>query len=300
VFRLWQGTVYVSESLFPLGAFVDQHIHRRGKIGAGGSVATSTWDVARQIGCSTLYTAGIDLGFPGNSTHCRGSFFEERLFRQGTRLAPAEQGLTSYLHSGSPYHAPATGGGTVVTDQRMEVYRDWFTEQVRQHPEITTAVLAPGGVYVTGLELAKPFDTDRKNVPEKAHVTATPPRQANITPANPVDISQYIREFVQLLILQLNTLAGTMEEGLRCATTLLSQEDIRPQDLAQLDQFDQALMNTEHRELVGFLAEEALSNALSKNVSTPREGVEQAIAVYRALHNAVLYHRELLNRYRLK
>lgn len=292
VFRLWQGPIYVSESLFPLGAFVDQHINRRGKIGAGGSVATTAWDVARQLGCTTVYTAGVDLGFPRNHTHCQGSFFEERLFRRGKRLEPAEQGLTNYLHSGSPYLTPATGGGSVITDQRMEVYRAWFAEQARLHREVTTGILAPGGARIEGHDLVD-------SPPVVPVSTPFPPWRSTTRRKAPPDHPRRIEDFVRRLLAQLHDLAQITEEGLQCATTLLSQEEIRPADLAQLDQYDHTLLGTEQRELVGFLAEEALSSAIDTRVSTPREGVEQAATVYRALHSAVIYHQELLARYQM-
>ncbi|MFW6363842.1 MAG: motility associated factor glycosyltransferase family protein, partial [Spirochaeta sp.] len=78
IFTELHGPFLLGESLFPLGRMLEQHLGTRGKLGAGGSVATSAFEVLRLLGCRKLFTIGLDLGFPESRTHCSGSFFEER------------------------------------------------------------------------------------------------------------------------------------------------------------------------------------------------------------------------------
>ena len=155
-FRLWRGPVLVSASLFPLGMFFDTRLGRARKLGAGGSVATSAWDLARLLGAREIALAGVDLGFPDNLTHCTDSFFENRLRYRATRLEPAEHGMTRYLQSADPQWVPAVGGGTVMSDRRMAVYRSWFAEQGHRFPDITTVLLSPVSSEIPGVSLETP------------------------------------------------------------------------------------------------------------------------------------------------
>jgi hypothetical protein len=90
--------IYFVSSFFPLGTYIEQLIGKRGLIGAGGSVATTAWDLCRYLGCSSIYMAGLDLGFPGKRTHARGAFFEESMHGRSTRFYTSEQMNFDYLN----------------------------------------------------------------------------------------------------------------------------------------------------------------------------------------------------------
>ncbi len=90
VFRMVNGVRYFGGSLFPLGKRIEREIGSYGKLGAGGSVATSAWDLARILGCSPICMAGLDLSFPKNQTHYKGSFFEERAISECARYMQVE------------------------------------------------------------------------------------------------------------------------------------------------------------------------------------------------------------------
>ncbi|HOX18810.1 MAG TPA: DUF115 domain-containing protein, partial [Spirochaetales bacterium] len=87
-FRLSARAFALCSSLYPLGRFLeDGSGDAKGRLGAGGSVATGAWDFARVLGCAPVYFAGLDLAFPRMRTHARASRFEQKALNAGRRLA---------------------------------------------------------------------------------------------------------------------------------------------------------------------------------------------------------------------
>ncbi|MFW5814000.1 MAG: motility associated factor glycosyltransferase family protein [Spirochaetota bacterium] len=154
VFRSFDPPWYFCSSVFPLGHAFERVGGRFGSLGAGGSVSTTAWDLARWLGSDAVYAAGLDLGFPDARTHCRGSYFEELALRLADRLRPAEQVVFRYLAGANPAPVPANDGGTVLSDRRMAVYRTWFASQLQSTHAPPTAVLTRGGADIPGMRLA--------------------------------------------------------------------------------------------------------------------------------------------------
>ena len=138
-------------SFFPIGELLEKVTGPKGRVGAGGSVATSAWDLARLTGARPLYLAGLDLGYPGRRTHARGAFFEERAHALSGRLSPAEHRGFLALTDAGLIPVASTGGGTALTDRRMLLYRWWFENQLKQHPG-SSFTLSAEGARIAGLE----------------------------------------------------------------------------------------------------------------------------------------------------
>lgn len=146
--------IFLSSGSLPLGRFVEGRVDAKGRLGAGGSVATTAWDFARIIGAGPLWFAGLDLGFPGLKTHFRGALFEERSLAESGRLRPAETLSVRALRDGLPYYAPAADGGSVLTDKRLSLYASWFAGRFEQYPQARPRSLSPGGLAIPGMERA--------------------------------------------------------------------------------------------------------------------------------------------------
>jgi hypothetical protein len=145
-------------SLFPLGRFIEDRVDPKGRLGAGGSVATTAWDFARLLGSRNIWIAGLDLAYPEQKTHFRGALFEERFHAESTRRAPAETWSVRALRDGQPFKAARGGspGGQVLTDRRLSLYAAWFENRFRRFPEIRNYRLFPQGLVMAGLEDASP------------------------------------------------------------------------------------------------------------------------------------------------
>ena len=156
VFRSLRLPTFLASSIFPLGQHLEGLVGAKGALGAGGSVATSAWDFARLAGSAPIFMAGMDLGFPGLRTHARGTFFEELRPVLSGRLEPAEELAYRYLREAGLYPCPANGGGSTLSDRRMEVYRGWFETQMRLHPAVETRNLSREGTRIAGMPYQEP------------------------------------------------------------------------------------------------------------------------------------------------
>jgi len=142
---------FLCGSLFPLGEFIEKQVDPKGRLGAGGSVATTAWDFARSLGADEIWIAGLDLAFPGLKTHFRGARFEERSNSESCRFNPAEKWITLVLRGGLPFKALSADGGSVLTDRRLSLYAAWFENNFRQYPHVKNFNLFQDGLAVTGL-----------------------------------------------------------------------------------------------------------------------------------------------------
>ncbi len=149
-----EAPFFLCSSLFPLGEILESAVGEKGKLGAGGSVATSAWDLARLLGARPLYVAGLDLGFPGMRTHCRGVFAEEMSLAASGRLAPVEGSSFRSIRDIGLFPSRSTAGGVTFTDRRMLLYKWWFENQMRMQPALSCFTLSADGIAVEGIPLA--------------------------------------------------------------------------------------------------------------------------------------------------
>lgn len=281
--RLWQGPVVVSASLFPLGNFIDRQFGRTLKLGAGGSVATSAWDLARMLGSRDIGMIGVDLGFPDNLTHCANSFFENRLRQHAHRLAPAEHGMTRYLHGASPRPVPSASGGTVLSDRRMDVYRSWFSEQNRRHPSIRTTLLSPRGSAIDGCDFKEP----RHWIEGHPRTKNLSSRLAPYWAAQRTKTPSRARTVLEALRAQIQAVEDVVNAGLRLCDELGASA---APELERLDEIDARLTSTESRDVAGFLATDALEQEIGTRPKSVSEAIEQARSIYSALADSCRYH----------
>jgi hypothetical protein len=142
---------FLCASLFPLGGFIEDRLDPKGKLGAGGSVATTAWDFARILGTASIWIAGLDLAFPGFKTHFKGALFEERALAESTRFNPTETRSLRALQDGKPFWAPAAAGGSVLTDRRLSLYAAWFENHFKDAPALSNYRLSEEGLAIPGL-----------------------------------------------------------------------------------------------------------------------------------------------------
>jgi len=152
VLRLPFKNIFLCGSLFPLGMFIEKQVDPKGRLGAGGSVATTAWDFARVLGGSEIWIAGLDLAYPNLKTHFRGARFEERANSLSGRFNPAETWVVRALRDGLPFKARSARGEQVLTDRRLSLYAAWFENQFRQYPQVKNFGLFRDGLEISGLQ----------------------------------------------------------------------------------------------------------------------------------------------------
>jgi hypothetical protein len=154
VLRLPFKNKFLCGSLFPLGEYIEKLVDPKGRLGAGGSVATTAWDFARSLGTREIWIAGLDLAFPELKTHFKGARFEELSNTNSSRFNPIENWVTRALRDGFPFKAKSSTGADILTDRRLSLYAAWFENQFRQHPEVQNYSLSRDALAISGIQAA--------------------------------------------------------------------------------------------------------------------------------------------------
>lgn len=296
VFRSLNLPVFFGGSIFPLGKFLEGYTGIRGKLGAGGSVATSAWDILRRAGCSEIFCAGLDLGFPGLRTHFRGSRFEHFQLSSGHRLGPAEGAAYHALRDADPFYTENYAGGQTLTDRRLIIYRGWFEGQFKTHPDPPTFTLSRGGVKLEGMRYRPPGQLE--NYPGRrreidAALSSVVNSEYPETPSG-----EHLLRGVEDLILALSHLEDLAGRGLREAETAgekhLRGEDIKA-ELQTLDDIDRRILSSGSKDIAGFLMQDFISRVSSSGETAGgASALDDSADMYRRLEEAASYHRRLL------
>jgi hypothetical protein len=276
-------------SFFPIGEALEQVTGPRGRVGAGGSVATSAWDLARLTGARPLYLAGLDLGYPGRRTHARGAYFEELAHAQSGRLGPAEQQGYLALTDAGLIPVAATAGGTTLTDRRMILYKWWFENQLKQHPGLSFT-LSAAGTRIEGLEhrpLAGLLELPvlRPAIQERLARLQRPAPQADPA-AGPA-----ARRLLEALARDLHALESLARRGLQ-----LVGSPPAGGAAAELEEVDRQILGLASRQVAGFLFQPLIRKALAGASGSYREALELSAELYRELADSAGYQAELILR----
>ncbi len=284
VFRLCNNaTLIFTASFFPLGQYFDPP--NREKIGAGGSVASSAWDLARLLGSQEIYLAGLDLSFPGYRTHARGAAAERILSKRETRLNRLEGQYVQYLYSGMPLLTRSMAGDKILSDHRMRLYRWWFEAQFRSYPGIKNYLLSPNSGELEGSLQAErdaiyQLPIRRSEINKKIETFVA--RQREESQLHSLAHSEIEKKREHLLLL-LEEILLLSEEGVRLSKILIEQP---PRDvkniLVKLDDLEQRISQLSTKEILGFLMQQSIHDILKNKEKSD------------AYKNTLLLHQALL------
>jgi hypothetical protein len=154
VFRFPCARILLYDSANPVTRALCEGQPPKGALAAGGSVASVAWDLARRLGATDIYLAGLDLAFPRKRTHARGSLFERQSHQRSSRLTPQETASVSALFSAPNVPAQDYAGRPLLTDQRMRLYAWWFESTIAAHPEVRTWSLSTESLAIPGVRVA--------------------------------------------------------------------------------------------------------------------------------------------------
>jgi len=257
--------IFLCGSLFPFGAFLEKHVDQKGRLGAGGSVATTAWDFARSLGAQEIWIAGLDLAYPGLKTHFRGARFEEIANSNSGRFKPVETWTAGALRDGGPFYARSSSGGQVLTDRRLSLYAAWFENQFSKYPQVRNYGIFQEGLAILGLEAADAQICEQK-------LLALPERRGEIDRRLNAVFSKIDNEFnepeeraerarkyenaVSVLLCALKSIKSAAEEGeaitAKALKRNLSQLE-RDKIIKDTDKIMRRITNSEVKEVAGFL-----------------------------------------------
>jgi len=302
VFRRDDAPFFLCSSLFPLGATLEAAVGEKGKLGAGGSVSTTAWDLARLLGARPLFAAGLDLGFPGMRTHCRGVYPEEVWMCSSNRCAPAEGWSFRGIRDIGLFMTPSTSGGLTPTDRRMLLYKWWFENQMKMHPDLRSYTLSPDGTAIEGMPLASLNDALTLPV-RRAEIDERMERVRSL--GGPSTDSSESRESLQkaldemaMQLLRLEELAHqgiALTERLRGALTIPREAR---ECLEQLDEVDAAILGIAARSIAGFLLQGIIQSITGQGErpATSEEVLARSDAMYRGIVESSSWQNSLVAR----
>jgi hypothetical protein len=294
VFRMPRRGTFLAGSLFPLGQRIERFAGRKGKLGAGGSVATCAWDLARLAGCAPIWMAGLDLGFPGGATHARASLFEQRALASGRRLSPAQSAQAAALLGADGFAARAADGGSVRSDRRMELYAWWFESRLSRPGAPATVSLSPRGLAIPGMGLGR-IEELLAGPDIREEIDARLSEAESMRP--PADARAVLGEGLEGLRREIGAVlaaAEAAEEAARAGREALARGADAAPVLAELDRADRRLLSLEGREVAGFLLP-----PLAELAGSRAGGLDESLALsgslYRSVAESARYHLEVLS-----
>lgn len=136
-------------------------------ISGGFCVANAAVAIAHSLGCDPIVLVGSDLAYADGRVYASGTMFEEM------RAKPSEPGQVSFSGlesrrkieeaSGNALggnHMPNrmhtievpnwSGDGVVVTTRDFAMFRDWYADFARRHPDATLINATEGGAHIEG------------------------------------------------------------------------------------------------------------------------------------------------------
>lgn len=297
-------------SLLPLGSSFEQKLEGFTQLGAGGSVATTAWDLCRHLGCSSITLLGLDLGFPNMQTHILGSLSEELMVQGGTRLKPTETQSYGFLLGGAPGLVSDHVGRPLLSDKRMDIYAGWFENRISEmqnKPGFEVMRLGSRGRFIgkfpsrTVPELLE-YPIIRSSIDERMqeikaylHSHASPQRKdgALLDSSTASDIPRAIMADIYvnaegLMALTRRAIAALIPLLQGDSGSSTPEHDPRPQEvLASLEEADQAITSLSHTRVVGMLMQEILESTVNQPPArTFRESLERSRDLYEGLHDA--------------
>jgi hypothetical protein len=310
VFRRRANRVFIASSLFPLGERLEEAVGAKGKLGAGGSVSTAAWDLARLMGARPIHAAGLDLSFPGLRTHCRGTFFAEARRAAAGRTATLEGWSYATLRDIGLFPAPCAAGGTVPSDRRMLLYRWWFENQVLMHPGLSVSTLSDRGVAIAGMGPIRPETLLDLPVIRPRIEEAKRGLEARLDGARqpgPPPALASLRAAIDDLCAGLDRIARIADGGTTANARLgrAMQRNADPNTaIADLDAVDRQLLDASSRSIAGFLLQgliHGIEDDAAKRAGTKdwRAVVAAGAELYRGIAESARFQAGLLRRARL-
>ena len=297
VFRQIKGKLFLCSTAFPLGLFMEEKTELKGKLKAGGSVATAAWDFCRILSISDIWCTGLDLGFPEKQTHCKGSYFEQRAHWLSERLQPSETFSWHALNDAGLHSVESNSGNKTWTDKRMSLYIRWFEEQMSKYNNINSWNLSEEGIKINGMP-RKTIDEALKE-PDRRDLIDEEIRRIKMIETAP-ELKNKLYNTYDLLIRELGNLHNLASKGMaitQLLESLFNNGSNIEKNLYQLSELDNLIMNSVSKDIAGFILQEFVSTLLKDDREKSGEKIiSNSFKLYKELFDSTDFHIKLLRK----
>lgn len=119
----------------PVMDWVEQHLPPLGDIQSGGSIATSAFDLVRNLGCDPIILVGQDLAYTGREIHSSGTHHNDEWLPVINRIKNLDTINQSVIRRRKIKFVPSFGNSKpVLTDFVLDLYRQWFSDSAGKVP----------------------------------------------------------------------------------------------------------------------------------------------------------------------
>lgn len=134
------GTAFAESIHGPLGA-----------LQSGGSVATSGFDLLRNLGCDPILLIGQDLAYTNRTIHSMGAHHTRRWLSTSNRTTALETTIERIVRKRETMDVEGLDGAPVLSDYVLSLYRHWFEVSL---PSVSNRVvnLSAAGARIAGAE----------------------------------------------------------------------------------------------------------------------------------------------------
>jgi hypothetical protein len=223
-------------SIFPLYEALSVLWGDRGSLRSGGSVSTTAFDLARQLGCSPIVMVGQDLAYTGRATHFRGNVLEDFLYWRIDRLRTWESYSAKTLVQADSIEIAAWDGGKVRTDRKFLTFLDWFIREIRE-TNVPVINATEGGAHIEGAAHERLADCAAGGFPQPFDKAVRLERRAVDESAYRATIKQVLRTVESLQPLCRKALAASG----RASAAFARRQDLHPL-FREMGAFDRALL----------------------------------------------------------
>ncbi len=289
IFRNCSLPVYFCKSVFPLGSLFEEHVRINGVLGAGGSVATSAWDLARRLGCREIYAAGLDLGYPGNKTHYKNSLSSRLIAMSSTRLTPASSLTAAYLNSTSSFKTDNNSGTETLTDKRLIIYKWWFENQLKNDSSTATYNLSSYGIKIDGMQFLS-SDTLLQTPEQRKTIENIKIKVKSDRFKSGRNELKGIISMLENLIHECKNLETLSGEAIQLMKLISKDTPELSEYLKKLESIDRSISSIPAKELAGFILQPVLNDILE---TTGSDYLSNSKKLYFGINEAAAYHRIL-------
>jgi hypothetical protein len=114
------------------GKYINEVLGEIGDVQSGGSVATSAFDILRQMNFSTLFLVGQDLAYTGREIHSTGTHHNEKWLTIIHRKNSLEKINEVIVRKRETVFVKANNDKEVISDFILGIYKNWFEESAKQ------------------------------------------------------------------------------------------------------------------------------------------------------------------------
>jgi len=153
------GSVFIGNNE-PMFEWIEDIIGKRGDVKAGGSVATTAFDLAVKLGCSPIIFVGQDMAYTNDKSHATGSLQD-----MTGQVAPMEMAHQDKEAGNSLFSKKDIFGRPALTSIKMDTWRRWY-EVIISHDGVTALNATEGGIEIPGVasvSLVEAIATNMKN-----------------------------------------------------------------------------------------------------------------------------------------